>query len=195
MKLLAFLSYRVATRLKSLKGWLTFGYMVMDELEIAFRPAKHALDDIAVAITPSCEGMGLFAIDLVGDDRSDAPAFQPRPPMVGVIGLVGEEISRGGQVIGEHDRALDVGGLPWCQVEGERAAVGVTYGVDLSVTAAFGAANRLSRSPPFPPPAQRCALTWVVSMEISSGVPASSLVNAANRYCQMPRCDHRLKRL
>ena len=51
----------------------------------------------------------------------------------GLIGLVGEEISRGGQVIGEHDRALDVGGLPWCQVEGERAAVGVTYGVDLSV--------------------------------------------------------------
>lgn len=87
--------------------------------------AKHALNDIASAITPSREGMRLFAIDLVRDHGSDAPAFQPSPPMVRVIGFVGEEISRGRQVLGEHDRALNVGGLPRCQVEGERAAARV----------------------------------------------------------------------
>ena len=35
----------------------------------------------------------------------------------------------------------------------------VTYGVDLGVSASFGETYCLSRSPPFPPAAERCALT------------------------------------
>ncbi len=35
----------------------------------------------------------------------------------------------------------------------------VIYGVDLGVAASLGEANRLSRTPLFPPAAQRCALT------------------------------------
>ena len=107
--------------------------------------------------------------------------------MVGVIGLVGEQVARPGQMAGEHDGALDVSGLPGCQIEGQGPALFVAQGMDLGVSSAFSATDGLSRSPPFPPPAQRCALTWVVSMETCSGVPARVSVKAANRYCQWPR--------
>ena len=112
--------------------------------------------------------------------------------MVGVIGLVGEQITRPRQMAGEHDGALYVGGLAGGEIEGQGPAMFVAQGMNLGVSAAFGAAYGLSRSPPFPPPAQRCALTKVVSMETCSGVPARVSVKAANRYCQWPRPDHRL---
>jgi hypothetical protein len=60
----------------------------------------------------------------------------------------------------------------------------VAYGVDLGVAASLGGADGLSRSPPFPPPAQRWTLTWDASMDICSGVPDKAAVRAANRYCQ-----------
>ena len=68
----------------------------------------------------------------------------------------------------------------------------VTYSVDLGVTTAFCATDGLNKGPPFPPPAHRCALTCVLSREISSGVPDNAAVNSANMYCQTPFCDQRL---
>ncbi len=112
--------------------------------------------------------------------------------MIGIVGLVGKQVARPRQMVGEHDGALDVGGLPGGQIEGQGPAMFVAQSMDLGVSSTFGAPDGLSRSPPFPPPAQRCALTWVVSMETCSGVPAKASVKAANRYCQWPRCDHRL---
>ena len=93
---------------------------------------------------------------------------------------------------GEHNRARDIGGLTGRQVERQRSAMLIAYGVDLGVAATLGAADGLRRSPPFPSPAERCALTWVLSMEICSGVPAKRSVKAANRCCQCPFCDQRL---
>jgi len=93
---------------------------------------------------------------------------------------------------GEHDGALDVGGLAGGQIEGLGPAMFVAEGMDLGVSATLGAADGLSRIPPFPPPAQRSALTKVVSMETCSGVPARVSVKARNRYCQWPRPDQRL---
>ena len=63
-----------------------------------------------------------------------------------------------------------------------RAAVLIAYGADLGVAPSFGATDGLNGSPPFPPPAQRRALTSVLSTEISSGVPAKLAVNSANGY-------------
>jgi hypothetical protein len=68
-------------------------------------------------------------------------------------------------VTGEHDGTRDIGGLAGRQVERQRSAMLIAYGVDLGVAASLGAADGLRRSPPFPPPAERCALTWVLSME------------------------------
>jgi len=112
--------------------------------------------------------------------------------VIGIVGFVGKQVAGPRQMVGEHDRTLDVGGLAGGEIEGQWPAMFVAQGMDLGVSAALGAADGLSRSPPFPPPAQRCALTKVVSMETCSGVPARVSVKARNRYCQWPRPDQRL---
>ncbi len=134
----------------------------------------------------------MLAIGLVGDDRLDFSPYEPSPPVIRVICLVGEQISCWRKVIGEHHGSGDVSSLAGRQIEGQGAAVLIAYCVDLGVAPTFGATDGLNRSPPFPPPAQRWALMWVLSTEISSGVPAKVAVNSANRYCQMPFCDQRL---
>ncbi len=174
MKLSAFLSYRVAIRRKSFR-----------------RPNMRSVT-LTTAIAFPVEGIWLLAIGLVGDDRLALSPYEPSPPVVRVIGLVGEQIFRRRKVTGEHHGSGDVGNLAGCQVEGQGAAILVAYGVDLGVAPTFGATDGLNRSPPFPPPAQRWALTWVLSTEISPGVPARVAINSANRYCQMPFCDQRL---
>jgi len=103
--------------------------------------------------------------------------------VVGIVALVGDQITGIRQAFREHHGTGDVGSLTRRQIECQGVAMRVSDGVDLGVAASLGAADGLNRSPPFPPPAQRRALTWVVSMEISSGVPASTAVSLANMYC------------
>ena len=54
--------------------------------------------------------------------------------------------------------------------------------------------DRLFRRPPFPPPAQRCALTWVLSSATSSG-GSGDPATVSKICCQIPRPLQRLKRL
>ena len=60
--------------------------------------------------------------------------------------------------------------------------------------AAARAADRLREGPPFPPPAERCALMWELSI---AAVPMTPVlpVTAANIASQMPCWLQRLKRL
>ena len=111
-------------------------------------------------------------ISLINYTRDGIAAIKDSPKRLSVVKTIGLENGR--------------------QIEGQGPAMFVTQGMDLGVSAAFGAADGLSRSPPFPPPAQRCALTKVVSMETCSGVSARVSVKARNRYCQWPRPDQRL---
>ena len=134
----------------------------------------------------------MLPVGFVRDDRQDAPRFQIAAPVIGVIGFVSEQVAGVWQGCAQHDSALDIGGLAGCQIESQRAAMFIAYGVDLGVAASFCAANGLSRSPPFPPPAQRWTLTCEASMETCSGVPDSAAVSSANIYCQIPFCDQRL---
>lgn len=117
----------------------------------------HALDDIAVTGTIFIESMERFPIDLVGNDRPDLAPLEPGAPVVGVASLVGKKKAGVGQMFGQHDRTRDIGRLSGCQIESQGAAVLIAYGMDLGVAPALGAANGLNSSPPFPPPAQRCA--------------------------------------
>src|SRR5215475_11312731 len=64
----------------------------------------------------------------------------------------------------------------------------------LGVPATLGDTDRLFRGPPFPPPAERCALIGVLSSATSlgsSGDPAT----VSKICCQIPRPLQRLKRL
>ena len=89
-------------------------------------------------------------------------------------------------------RAKAIGHTP---VGGEAAAAreAATIGqaVDLGRAAAARDANRLAPFPPFPPLAERCAFTCVLSSRSSAGTsPAAATF--ANKRCHTPRRDQRL---
>ena len=110
---------------------------------------EHAFDAIAVLASLSVEGVGLLSIGLVWNDGLDVLSQQTGTPTVGVIGLVGEQVARPGQMAGEHDGALDVGGLPGCQIEGQGPALFVAQGMDLGVSSAFSCDRWPEQKPPF----------------------------------------------
>ena len=146
--------------------------------------SEHAFNDITAPVSDFVERMRCPSIGPVRDDRLVTPRFQIAPPMNGVIGFIGQEVTGIRRTRAPHDGARDVGGLTGGRVERQGAAMLVAYGVDLGVAASLGGADGLRRSRPFPPPAQRWTLTWDASMDICSGVPDKTTVRAANRYCQ-----------
>ena len=80
------------------------------------------------------------------------------------------------------------------QEDGEKTAPSICACMDLCVAPASRAANRLLLLPPFPPAAERCALTCVESIIwvfADLPFPASSL----NKFSQTPRRAQRTKRL
>lgn len=122
----------------------------------------------------------MLSVDPVGNNRLDAQLLELGTIVVCVISLVSQQEPSIGQMICQHDRTGDVGGLTGCQIECQGTAIFITYGVNLGVSPAFCATDGLNKSPPFPPPAQRCALTWVLSIDISSGDPARAAVSSRN---------------
>src|SRR4030081_1617987 len=87
-----------------------------------------------------------------------------------------------------------VGGVARREDQDPRAAQLIDKAGNFAVAPALGDANRLFRRPPFPPPAQRCALTCVLSRDICSGGSAGSAA-ASKMLCQIPCALQRLKRL
>jgi hypothetical protein len=75
-----------------------------------------------------------------------------------------------------------------------RAAVLVDKRMDLAVPTTPRDADRLFRRPPFPPPAQRCALTCMLSSATCSG-GSGEPATVSKICCQIPRTLQRLKRL
>jgi hypothetical protein len=65
--------------------------------------------------------------------------------------------------------------------------------MDLAVAAAFRETERLEFGPPFPPLAQRWALTWELSNATCSG-GSDDAATVANIFCQIPRSLQRGKR-
>ena len=124
------------------------------------------------------------------DDKKSESGLSVCTPGTWRLSLPGDELCH--FISGRATYTSDDGGLAGRQVEGQGAAMLVAYGMDLGVASALCAADGLSRSPPFAPPAQRCALTGVLSTELSSGVPAKAAVGSLNRYCRTTLCDHRL---
>ena len=70
----------------------------------------------------------------------------------------------------------------------------VAQRVKLARLAAARVAERLEIGPPFPPPAERCALMWELSMATLPMMPVEP-VKASNISNQMPCRLQRLKRL
>ena len=89
---------------------------------------------------------------------------------------------------------LAVCGLARCQQEGERPALVVGDGVDLGVATAPADPDRLEVRPPFPPAADRCAFTCVLSISTSAGGPPAA-ASVSNTVRHTPLAAQRTLRL
>lgn len=126
---------------------------------------KHALDTVAFLVEDAVMDDRLLAVGSSWDDGVDPAATQIVTDGVGVVPLVTQQ--RGRLDLGECDQrvvGLAVGGLPTCQMEGERSPTGIGDAVNLTAEPAPRAAKSLSMSPPFIPAAETWARMVVLSM-------------------------------
>jgi hypothetical protein len=112
---------------------------------------------------------------------------------VAVIGLVGEHDGARRKIIKQDIGCTTIGDLTTRQQEAERSAFAVGERVELAVAAAPADPDRLGKRPPFPPPAERCAFMWVLSIRTSAdGPPAAAKVT--NNSCHTPFAAQRTNR-
>ena len=129
-----------------------------------------------------------------GNDGFNAAFLKDRSQAVGVVGLVGDQSfdwsSRRQQVLRHHD-VVDVARR---NQQDPGPAGGVGEGVDRRRASAARASYAFLKGPPFPPAAERCALTWELSIEAVPITPVLP-VTTLNMASQMPWRLHRLNRL
>lgn len=99
-----------------------------------------------------------------GDHGLDPLGRQAVAEMVGIIGTVGHQPSERAGAIEKACCDRDVVDVAGRQDEDARPALGIGERVELAGAAAARLAERLLEGPPFPPPAERCALTCVLSI-------------------------------
>jgi hypothetical protein len=104
---------------------------------------------------------------------------------VGVVGLIGDQSfdrsSRRQQLLGHHD-VIDVA---WRNQQNPGPAGGVGEGVDRRRPPAARASYTFLEGPPFPPAAERCALTCELSIEAVPITPVLPVI-ALNMASHMP---------
>ncbi len=121
-----------------------------------------------------------------------APHPEPAARAVGIMGRVGEQPSCGGARVPQRNG--DVGDIARGQRDGDRSAPVIGRAADLRGPPALRPADGFLPRLLLEPAAARCAFTWVLSMERSSGIAPAAAI-ASNSLRQTPRADQRLKRL
>lgn len=100
-----------------------------------------------------------FSVGPTWDDWHGPGLTQRAAQGVSVIALVGQDVASVWRA-GEQGRGDgDVGDVAGCQDQGEGASDDVSEGVDLGRLAPARRPDRLDSGPPFPPKAERWALT------------------------------------
>ena len=141
-----------------------------DAAEI-FEASEHALDGVSVSVEIWREAVFPDAIGLWRDVWRRALGFDLSAHGVGVVAFVAmHEIAR------RHLIEQNIGGrairdLAARQQERDGSAVSVGQRVDFCGASAARTADRLAVLPPFPPEAQRCALTAELSISNAAGGP------------------------
>ena len=152
---------------------------------------EHALDGVSALVEDAAEAGFPAAVGLGRDVRDGLLALDQIADAVAVIRPVGVDDAARGQVAQQHVRHATVGSLARRQVERERSALCVGDRVKLGVSATPADADRLGVRPPFPPAAERCAFTCVLSISTSADGPPSA-ASASNTARQTPFSDQRL---
>lgn len=129
-----------------------------------------------------------------GDHCFDTTLLEPAAQAVGVIGLVRDQPAQWSTAFEQEDGHGNIGDVARCQREGDRLALIIGQAVDFRSPTASRAVDGFLPLPLFEPAAERCAFTWVLSRESSSGIaPAAAIFSNSRR--QTPCADQRLKRL
>jgi hypothetical protein len=128
--------------------------------------AEGVFDEMAFLVTPFVTPDGALSVRPAGNDRDDCRPAQVLSQAVGVVSLVCEQKSCALQPGRQMGCDRTVRGIAAGQHEGEGTADRVRKGMDFGGLAAPRGPDCLIFRPPFPPWAGRCALTWVLSIEL-----------------------------
>jgi hypothetical protein len=156
-----------------------------------FQPAEHALDDVSAFVSLAVEWIGRSPRGCGRNDGFDLFSGEPFAQTVGVVSFVRQEPLWSGGGAEQRDGHGDVGDVSRRQREADRPATIIGQSMDFACSSATRATDRFGEFPLFEPAAERCALTWLESMESSSGTGPAAAIFSKIR-CQMRRCDQRL---
>jgi len=117
--------------------------------------------------------------------------FEPFAQAVGVVSFVCEQPLWSGDGAKQGSGDGDAGDVSRGQRKRDRSAAIIGQSMDLARSSAARMANRFRELPLFEPAAERCALTWLLSMESSSGTGPAAAIFSKMR-CQIRRWDQRL---
>ena len=127
--------------------------------------AEHPLDAVAFPIETFAVADWGRSVGFGRDDGFDPALLEIIADCVGVVGLVGEKsIRRLLRKIDQRVIALAVRRFAGREVEGDGPPSGITETMNLTGEPAPRAAKSSLMNPPFPPAAETCARTVVLSM-------------------------------
>ena len=164
------------------------------EAAAVLEAAEHSLDGVAALVEGLAEAAFPAPVTLGRDVGDRALLFDQVADAVAVISPVGMDDAARRQLVQQLLGRLAVGGLPRRQQEGERPPLAIGEGVDLGVASAPADPDRLKARPPFPPAAERCAFTCVLSISTSAGGPPDA-ANVSNTARHTPLAAQRTLRL
>ncbi len=131
-----------------------------------FETAEHVFYLVALAVAALFDRVGFFAVLLVGNDGFGLAFFQPRPQIVAVVNLVGQQLLWRFERFQQRPGRLDVRGVSRRKQKRYRAALFIRCGMDFRRASITAFADGF-RTTPFLPLAERCALMIVESMLFS----------------------------
>ena len=99
------------------------------------------------------------------NDSLDPALEEQSAEMVGVVAAIGDEPSERPCGIDQGGGQADIVGIAATEEQNPRASLVVGQPVQLCGSSTARAAYPLEEVPPFAPAAERCALTWVASIE------------------------------
>lgn len=100
-----------------------------------------------------------FPVRAAGDDGDGSPAAQGRAQGIGIITLVGDQIVHRAGLFEKAGGCADIADIAGREMQSIGASDHIGQRVDFGRLAAARGTDRLGLRPPFPPKAERCALT------------------------------------
>ena len=135
------------------------------------QPTEHAFDGVSVAVEERREAVLPFAIGFRRDVRHCASIRNLLPNGVRIVALVAVQNVAMRKLFEQLGAGCAIGDLSTREHECDRTALAVGQRMDFRRAPAARSADGLVRLPPFPPAAERCALTAELSIRTCAGGP------------------------